>query len=361
MGQPNNQQDKFDGFGDFEKQISASAITTAADLAVGGKVLQGGAISGAAVGGYVSGQPQLGAAVGRFVAGMGFTASTKYYANKLVGIDKPLISEEQMQVLVDLSKGKQPRMDIALAMAVGAVSQIAFNYYTMPNQAAWYGPSIDRQDLLAQMTFSQRTLYEQATQANPLFRGEISVEGIPGSLGSWQTYLMRMIMLDETYAKQALAPIINSTNESMAHNQMAWQMVLDFWHGLRPNLLKDSFLTAAKAGATMYGLRKLWDSLYPEKPKKKQKKPVARRQGSSRRRTRRLKRVSAGTRDTLLALFRRLDKDKSGTLQVEEVGRLARRFGLDPPSLMRMFDKNANGEVGFDEFAKFMRQRSTEL
>ena len=56
-----------------------------------------------------------------------------------------------------------------------------------------------------------------------------------------------------------------------------------------------------------------------------------------------------------------MDKDKSGTLQVTEIGKLARRFNMDAPSLMRLFDRNANGEVGFDEFAKFMRQRSSEI
>ena len=60
-------------------------------------------------------------------------------------------------------------------------------------------------------------------------------------------------------------------------------------------------------------------------------------------------------------MFRRLDKDKSGRLDAKELRVVAKRFNLTGPQLLKRFDKDANGTISFDEFASFMRPRTTEI
>ena len=66
-------------------------------------------------------------------------------------------------------------------------------------------------------------------------------------------------------------------------------------------------------------------------------------------------------RETLLALFRRLDKDKSGRLTVKEMKKLAKRLGMTGPELMRSMDQSNDGYIEFKEFERFMRKRTSEV
>ena len=61
-------------------------------------------------------------------------------------------------------------------------------------------------------------------------------------------------------------------------------------------------------------------------------------------------------RDDLLALFRRLDTNNSGSLSVGELGSLARRMQMKPANLMRAMDRDGNRKVNFSEFKRYMRR-----
>ena len=65
--------------------------------------------------------------------------------------------------------------------------------------------------------------------------------------------------------------------------------------------------------------------------------------------------------DTLRALFRRLDKDKSGALSARELRQVARRFNMTGEQILQRFDVDKGGTISFDEFARFMRPRTTEI
>ena len=66
-------------------------------------------------------------------------------------------------------------------------------------------------------------------------------------------------------------------------------------------------------------------------------------------------------RETLLALFRRLDKDKSGRLTVKEINKLAKRLGMTGPELMKAIDQSNDGYIEFKEFERYMRKRTSEV
>ena len=63
----------------------------------------------------------------------------------------------------------------------------------------------------------------------------------------------------------------------------------------------------------------------------------------------------------MLALFRRLDKDKSGRLTVKEMEKLAKRLGMTGPEIMRAMDQSNDGYIEFKEFERFMRKRTSEV
>ena len=61
-------------------------------------------------------------------------------------------------------------------------------------------------------------------------------------------------------------------------------------------------------------------------------------------------------KDSLLKLFKRLDKDKSGRLRQSELKGLARRFKVKARVLMNKMDTSGDGEVSWPEFARYMRR-----
>ena len=89
----------------------------------------------------------------------------------------------------------------------------------------------------------------------------------------------------------------------------------------------------------------------PKRPKREPRKRRPQRQPVK-------KEGEATRRDTLLKLFKRLDKDKSGELSVKEVSRLSKRLKLTGKEIMKRMDKSGNNGVDFKEFARFMRSRA---
>ena len=67
------------------------------------------------------------------------------------------------------------------------------------------------------------------------------------------------------------------------------------------------------------------------------------------------------TYDMLLALFKRLDKDKDGRLEMKEMNRLARRLDIPQKRLLQLVDQNKDGKVDFNEFSRFFRKRFSEM
>ena len=61
--------------------------------------------------------------------------------------------------------------------------------------------------------------------------------------------------------------------------------------------------------------------------------------------------------DDLLKLFKRMDKDKSGQLSIQEIARLAKRLKMKPIELMQRMDTSKNGQVSWPEFRRYMRNR----
>ena len=70
------------------------------------------------------------------------------------------------------------------------------------------------------------------------------------------------------------------------------------------------------------------------------------------------KRRGAVAQYKLLALFNRLDKDKSGRLTVDELKPLVRALGTSGESLLRIMDQDKNNSITFAEFARYMRSRA---
>ena len=63
----------------------------------------------------------------------------------------------------------------------------------------------------------------------------------------------------------------------------------------------------------------------------------------------------------LLALFKRLDKDKDGRLEMKEMARIARRLDIPRARLLQLVDQNTDGTVDFNEFSRFFRKRFSEM
>ena len=56
-------------------------------------------------------------------------------------------------------------------------------------------------------------------------------------------------------------------------------------------------------------------------------------------------------------IFARYDRDRSGTLTVDELSKALSSCGMEPEEIEELFgqsDENADGVVSFDEFAKLM-------
>ena len=56
-------------------------------------------------------------------------------------------------------------------------------------------------------------------------------------------------------------------------------------------------------------------------------------------------------------IFNLYDRDRSGTLTVEELSKALSSCGMEPEEIEELFgqsDENADGVVSFDEFAKLM-------
>jgi Ca2+-binding EF-hand superfamily protein len=60
--------------------------------------------------------------------------------------------------------------------------------------------------------------------------------------------------------------------------------------------------------------------------------------------------------EDLMALFRRLDVDNSGSLTSEELEPLANKMGISARSMLRAMDTNKNKKVNWPEFRKYMRR-----
>ena len=57
------------------------------------------------------------------------------------------------------------------------------------------------------------------------------------------------------------------------------------------------------------------------------------------------------------AIFNLYDRDRSGTLTVDELSKALSSCGMEPEEIEELFgqsDENADGVVSFDEFAKLM-------
>ena len=58
--------------------------------------------------------------------------------------------------------------------------------------------------------------------------------------------------------------------------------------------------------------------------------------------------------DDLMALFRRLDVNDSGSLTTEELEPLAKKMRMRAESLKRAMDSDKNNKVNFPEFKRYM-------
>ena len=349
-----------------EPNFLRSIFNTIATSAAGWFGAKGGALSGAAVGGGVSGPG--GAVSGKVVGGVVGAYAGKKAMSRIMGVGtNTALTPEQKAKLEAFKKAPTVEQNVLLAFAVGGLTKYFLNRMSVPNQAAWRGAHSDINQIRAQMTQEQRDFAAAVLSSDETFRGEMTVVG--DRLGSWLTYVHKMILIDEDRARRVFTPIVMTENTSALHNDLVWQMVVEFWTELNPDLMQNVLLASTAAAATAYGLQQLFKSKPKKKePKKKKKKtkrrPTRRRQVRSATgvRTRGGRKEKSGRKiDTLRALFRRLDKDKSGRLDAKELRVVAKRFNLTGPQLLKRFDKDANGTISFDEFASFMRPRATEI
>ena len=61
--------------------------------------------------------------------------------------------------------------------------------------------------------------------------------------------------------------------------------------------------------------------------------------------------------DEIREIFNLYDRDRSGTLTVDELSKALSSCGMEPEEIEELFgqsDENADGVVSFDEFAKLM-------
>ena len=321
----------------------------------------GGAKIGAVSGGVSSGVP--GAQVGGFVGGvLGAYQGRKSVAVILNDTENYQMTGEQKRKADNFNNSSPFDKDLLVAFAIGGLTRLALNAMSMPDDSAWRGAHDEINAVRAQMTQEQLDFAAAVLSSDETFRGEMTVVG--DSLGSWITYVHKMILINEERARRVFTPIVATENTSRLHNSLVWKMVVEFWNGIDRNLFRNVLLDASTASFTMYGLKKLFRRDKVEEPKKQAKQPKRRRTLTRKGKVRMQTAVSqaSGRRiDTLRALFRRLDKDKSGALSARELRQVARRFNMTGEQILQRFDVDKRGTITFDEFARFMRPRTTEI
>ena len=320
----------------------------------------GGAKIGYVSGGVSSGP--TGAKVGGFVGGvLGAYQGRKSVRIILGDTEDYQMTEEQKRKAEGFNNSSPFDKDLLVAFAIGGLTRLALNAMSMPDDDAWRGAHDEINAIRAQMTQEQLDFAAAVLSSDETFRGEMTVVG--NSLGSWITYVHKMILINEERARQVFTPIVATENTSRLHNSLVWKMVVEFWNGIDRNLFRNVLLDASTAVFTVYGLKKLFRRNKVEQPKKQPQKKQRRtltRKGKVRMQTA-VSQASGRRIDTLRALFRRLDKDKSGALSARELRQVARRFNMTGEQILQRFDVDKGGTITFDEFARFMRPRTTEI
>ena len=317
---------------------------------------------GAISGGVSSGVP--GAKVGGFIGGvLGAYQGRKSVRIILGDTEDYHMTEEQRRKADGFNNSSPFDKDLLVAFAIGGMTRLALNAMSMPDDSAWRGAHDEINAIRAQMSQEQLDFAAAVLSSDETFRGEMTVVG--NSLGSWITYVHKMILINEERARQVFTPIVATENTSRLHNSLVWKMVLEFWNGIDRNLFRNVLLDASTAAFTVYGLKKLFRRDKVEQPKKQTKPQRKRRRRLTRKGKVRMQTAvsqASGRRiDTLRALFRRLDKDKSGALSARELRQVARRFNMTGEQILQRFDVDKGGTITFDEFARFMRPRTTEI
>ena len=319
----------------------------------------GGAKIGYVSGGVSSGP--TGAKVGGFVGGvLGAYQGRKSVRIILGDTEEYQLTEEQKRKAENFDNSSPFDKDLLMAFAIGGLTTLALNAMKMPDDSAWRGAHDEINAVRAQMTQEQLDFAAAVLSSDETFRGEMTVVG--NSLGSWITYVHKMILINEDRARQVFTPIVATDNTSALHNSLVWKMVVEFWNGIDRNLFRNVLLDASTAVFTVYGLKKLFrrDKVeQQQKPKKKRRRTLTKK-GKGRMQTA-VSQASGRRIDTLRALFRRLDKDKSGALSARELRQVARRFNMTGEQILSRFDVDEGGTITFDEFARFMRPRTTEI
>mmetsp|Transcript_73782 Transcript_73782/g.130320 ORF Transcript_73782/g.130320 Transcript_73782/m.130320 type:complete len:194 (+) Transcript_73782:112-693(+) len=72
--------------------------------------------------------------------------------------------------------------------------------------------------------------------------------------------------------------------------------------------------------------------------------------------------VTEPTQESLRRTWRLLDEGRKGSINIEDIGRVVRKFGLELSAeelsdMVSFADKNGNGEITFDEFYQMMSRQ----
>ena len=332
--------------------------------------------AGAKVGGFYAGPG--GAVAGRV---LGTTVASKLGSRKLsewlMGKKGTVPTKKDIDVVMNEKKpsvqDKDPEVEVRGTNVGVALLGISQGLAAMATGLDWENdsrvPHMQVADYRAMMTREQRNFMAQIMASQPGLRGEGTVVGDPR--GSLYGYFARMIVTDWDRAQRTLRPLIN-TNDPAANvrgAELAKELILDFY-SLAPKevfskatkvaaLLTSSYITY-KATSALWDKYNKWSKTRKPKPKKPKKSTRSRRRGvraSGRKRLGGTRRSGNERKDSLLKLFKRLDKDKSGRLGLKEITRLARRFKLTPKALMKKFDTSGDNQVSWPEFARYMRKK----
>ncbi|MED5198997.1 MAG: hypothetical protein VYB51_04245, partial [Gemmatimonadota bacterium] len=225
-----------------------------------------GTVSGTAVSGTPGGV--VGGAVGGFVGMYGGRKTAATLVNDESFANRSIFDQ-----------------DLLIAYAVGGMTQYALNSMHMPNQAAWRGAASEINAVRAQMTQEQLDFAAAVLSSDETFRGEMTVNGNP--LGSWITYVHKMILIDEDRARRVFTPIVMTHNTSQLHNNLVWNMVVEFWSGINPDLFGNVLSAAENSAITVDALKTLFQRSKP-KQEKPQPKPLKRRKRPPGKRRRRM-------------------------------------------------------------------------
>lgn len=307
----------------------------------------------------------MGAVVGRAVTGSGTWWAGHKLSDYMTGANNQPSEED----LVKITKNIGPDIDmtpdvggvIAGATTLAALSAMMANAAAGREWDAAHVPHMDVADYRAMMTWEQSQFLNDVIASQPGFRGALTVPGDPR--GSFYGYWARMILTDLPRAERLLRPLIRTGDlaQELHGHERATQLIIDFYNSARPELFQNVGRLAALATSGYFaykGAKKLWDMYKKWKaPKKKSQKrsyrPLKRRVRTNRSGNRK----GNMKRDSLLKLFKRLDKDKSGYLTMKELKGLARRFKIKANELLKHFDTSNDGKVSWPEFARYMRKR----